>query len=113
MDRSDVIYLLTPTTYEDQMHVIHTEYEERKIFASVDSVTGREWHDGGRNGLNPEFRMTVFAYDYRGEQVLRYDSPLFGEPRYYTIYRTYQRTKDDLELYVERRKGNANPDTGV
>ena len=111
MDKSTAIYLVTETHEEDAMHVFTTSYEERQIFAHVDSVTGREWHDGGRHGLNPELRFTVFSWDYMGEELIRYYDAKMNENRYYSIYRTYQRTKDELELYTERRKGTDLPGT--
>lgn len=103
MDRSTPIYLLTPTFSQSEEGVISSQMTERMIYANVTSVTGAEWFEGGRNGLNPELRFRVFAPDYNGEEVLKYND------KYYAIYRTYMARDDVLELYCERRKGVEDP----
>lgn len=100
MDRSIVITLISEEFTESDLHVPQAvQQTERDVFADVTSVTGSEWFEGGRNGLNPEYRMIVFKYDYEGEQLLRYNGTV------YQIYRTYDRRTDELELYVAKRKG--------
>lgn len=100
MDRSEVITLVGEAHRTDDLGVVRAcEPEERDVFANVQSVTGAEWFDGARNGLNPELRFTLFKFDYQGEQILRYHGTV------YQIYRTYERRTDELELYCEKRKG--------
>jgi hypothetical protein len=100
MDRSDVIYLIAETfTQNDFGGVIKTE-TPRRVFCNVSSVTRAEWSDGGRLGLNPEYRFTMFFYDYSGEEILEYNGIR------YTVYRTYRAQDDTIELYAERRQGN-------
>lgn len=99
MDRSNVITLIAETTSQDAYGVWRTTETERTVFCSVDSVTANEFFEGGRNGLNPEYRMTMFNGDYDGERVLEYNG------NRYAIYRTYLRKTDTLELYVERKGG--------
>lgn len=70
------------------------------VYCNVSSVTGSEWFEGGRNGLNPQYRFTMFAPDYEGEEVLEYN----GER--YAIYRTYVGQNETIELYTEKKKGN-------
>lgn len=96
------IYLIAETYEANDYGVLVPTTEERKIFARVTSVTSAEWFEGGRNGLNPEFRMLIFAPEYNGENTLKYNG------QYYTIYRTYETTTGVMELYVEKRKGNAD-----
>lgn len=96
------IYLVTETYTPNDFGVLVSTAQERKIFARVTSVTSAEWFEGGRNGLNPEFRMLVFAPEYNQEEILKYNG------RYYTIYRTYTTPAGVTELYVEKRKGNAD-----
>lgn len=100
MDRSSVIYLLTTTYEQDEFGIFEEETTQKLVYAQVESVTGAEWFEGGRNGLNPEYRFTMFAPDYSGEQVLIYDDVQ------YTIYRTYRTKNETIELYAEKRKGN-------
>lgn len=71
----------------------------REVFCQVDSVTQSEFFEGGRNGLNPEYRFTMFAADYQGERTVEYKQRTYG------IYRTYQPRTDIIELYAERKGG--------
>lgn len=100
MDRSTPIYLVAETHTMDDYGVHQPTETVRKVYANVTSVTGAEWFEGGRNGLNPEYRMRIFSYDYQNEEILEYNGAR------YAIYRTYLSGNDILELYVEKRKGN-------
>lgn len=100
MDRSEVITLLAATKTQNAYGVWVETLTDRDVFCQVDSVSRAEFFDGGRNGLNPEFRMTMFAGDYQGERLLIYKGMT------YSVYRTYQGRNDTVELYVERKGGS-------
>lgn len=104
MDRSDVITLVSTTKAQDEYGVWRETQTSRSVFCQVSSVSANEFFEGGRNGLNPEYRFTVFAGDYEGERTLIYNNLP------YAIYRTYLGRNDKLELYAER-KGGANGTT--
>lgn len=99
MDRSEIITLLKPVSYQDAVGVWHETTEEKDVFCQVESVTRAEFFEAGRNGLNPDFKMTIFFGDYDGETMLRYKGDT------YAVYRTYHAKTDVLELYVERKGG--------
>lgn len=100
MDRSDVITLLATTQTQNAFGVWEETTTNRDVFCKVDSVTRQEFFEGGRNGLNPEFRITMFFGDYNGERDVIYkDKP-------YTVYRTFHGRTDTIELYVERKGGS-------
>lgn len=99
MDRSDVIKLISSSKTQDQFGVWRETLTERQVFCDVSSVSASEFFEGGRNGLNPEYRMTMFNGDYQGETMLKYND------KTYAIYRTYLGRNDELELYVERKGG--------
>lgn len=123
MDRSQVIKLISETRVQDENgvwrktgqsfwkdergYIVTDEQHEditfqqnyRQVFCQVDSVTQTEFFEGGRNGLNPEYRFTMFAYDYQDERTVEYNG------RLYAIYRTYQPRTDIIELYAERKGG--------
>lgn len=99
MDRSDVINLISVTTARDDYGVMRRTEQSRQVFCRVDSVTQSEFFEGGRNGLNPEFRISMFRHDYNDEPIVEY-----GGKRY-SVYRTYYGRDDTLELYVERKGG--------
>ena len=99
MDRSEVIYLLESIKEQDEYGVWRESVNSREVFCQVDSVTRSEFFEGGRNGLNPEYRMTLFFGDYCGETDIIYNG------KAYSVYRTYKGRKDEIELYVERKGG--------
>ena len=99
MDKSSVITLIGYTQTQDENGVWRQTPQERIVYCQVDSVTRAEFYEGGRNGLNPEYRFTMFAYDYQGEDTVRYNGRAYG------IYRTYMGRDDTIELYAERKGG--------
>lgn len=99
MDRSEVLTLVSETKYQDEFGVWRKTETTRDIFCNVSSVSASEFFDGGRNGLNPEFRFNVFFADYQGERTVEFKGLR------YAVYRTYHARTDDLELYVERQGG--------
>ena len=102
MDRSSTAYLIGKDFVQDTYGIQHGIPTERMVYVSVQSVSSSEWFEGGRNGLNPELRFTMFRHDYNDEEEIRYNG------KYYRIYRTYLGKDDSIELYCERRKGNAD-----
>lgn len=102
MDRSNVLTLIRETYTPDAMGVQRPTETTRTVFCDVSSVSLTEWTEGGRIGLNPEYRFTMFRYDYEGETVAEFDGVR------YAIYRTYITRDDSIELYAERRQGDAN-----
>lgn len=101
MDRSDQITLVTETWTEDQYGVLQPTETEKTVFCDVTSVTGTEVAEFGRNGINPEYRFTMFRYDYNGERIVEYNGDR------YSVYRTYIARNDTIELYAERRGGTS------
>lgn len=99
MDRSEVITLVSERKTQNDFGVFETTKTSRDVFCQVDSVTRSEFFEAGRNGLNPEFRFSMFAGDYEGEQIVIYKGKSYG------VYRTYIGRTDDIELYVERKGG--------
>lgn len=93
------ISLISSAWSKDAYGVDHPTETSREIFARVESVSRAEFFEGGRNGLNPEYKFTVFAEDYQGEQIVSYNGSRYG------IYRTYRATGDYMELYAERKGG--------
>lgn len=100
MDRSTPINLISETYAPDAYGVLKPTKTKRTVFANVQSVSASEWFEGGRNGLNPEYRITMFSPDYEGEKVVEYNGVQYG------IYRTYQPRTDIIELYAQLKKGD-------
>lgn len=106
MDRTSVIYLINETYSEDQYGVLQPTPTRRKVYANITSVSASEWYEGGRSGLNPEYRLRMFKYDYNGEEIVEYNG------KRYAIYRRYEERGDIIELYLERRQGTAATGAG-
>lgn len=94
-----MITLISSTKEQDDFGVWRLIRTEHDVFAQVDSVTRAEFFEGGRNGLNPEFKFTMFAGDYNRETELIYNGDR------YSIYRSYHGRNDRVELYAERKGG--------
>ena len=99
MDRSDVIKLIGVTKTQDNRGVWRETPVAREVMCQVDSVTQSEFFEGGRNGLNPELRFTMFYADYHDEPIVEYKGNT------YSVYRTFYQRNDKVELYVERKGG--------
>ena len=100
MDRSTPIKLIAESYQQDNYGVPQKTRTVREVYADVHSVTASEWFEGGRAGLNPEYRFTMFAPDYQGEKVVEYNGTQYG------VYRTYQARTDIIELYTQLKKGD-------
>ena len=101
MDRSVAFFLLTETMTQDAIGQWVKTVERRQVFGQVSSVTANEFFAGGQNGFKPDIRITMFGPDYHGEDNLELDG------KTYSIYRTYFGRSDTIELYCERRTGDA------
>ena len=103
MDRSSLIALVNESQTQDTNGVWRTTRTERTVFAQIESVTRAEFFEGSRNGLNPEFKFTMFFGDYEDEREVVWNG------KHYGIYRVYYGKNDTIELYAER-KGGLNED---
>ena len=72
----------------------------RTLFCAVSSVSASEFLKAGAVGLKPEYRITIFAPDYAGEEIAELDGVR------YAVYRTYRGKDETLELYVEQKAGS-------
>lgn len=98
--RSSIANLVSYTYEKDEYGVLRRNSTSRQVYVDVVSVSASEFFDGGRNGLKPALRFTMFRYDYQNEDVIEYEGVQ------YSIYRTYFRNYDQIDLYTELKKGN-------
>jgi hypothetical protein len=94
------IDLIAETYTQDELGVPRATETKVRIFAEITSVSSAEWFEGGRAGLNPEFRAEVYSFEYSGQKILEKDGIR------YAIYRTYQKSMERIELYCELKKGS-------
>ena len=99
MDRSSVIKLIKETRTQDAYGVWKATRTSRQVYANVQSASMYEFFEAGRNGLNPQYKMTMFFGDYENESIVEYNGETFS------VYRKYQTNTDTIELYVERKGG--------
>ncbi|MBQ1789124.1 MAG: hypothetical protein II008_03020 [Oscillospiraceae bacterium] len=100
MDRSIQFTLLPVTRTQDAIGQFVESATPRLVYGQITSVSAEEFFSGGQNGFRPEYRVTMFAYDYEGERRCLIDNVE------YSIYRTYYGRTDKVELYLERRVGD-------
>ena len=99
MDRSRVLTLIEEAYKPDALGQLIPTETRRDVYCNLSSVSASEWFDGGRAGLNPEYRATMFVYDYNGERIAELDGVRYG------VYRTYLAQNEFIELYLERKAG--------
>lgn len=99
MDRSRILTLIEEAYKPDALGQLIPTETRRDVYCNLSSVSASEWFDGGRAGLNPEYRATMFVYDYNGERIAELDGVRYG------IYRTYLAQNEFIELYLERKAG--------
>lgn len=100
LDRTEQVTLLgVGTRTKDAIGQEVVTDEETTVFCGVQSVTAKEFFEAGEQGLRPEFKLTVYTWEYSGEQEVNFRG------RRLVVYRAYQVGKDLLELYVAKREG--------
>ena len=71
-----------------------------EVYGLKSSITSSEWTNAGIRGINPEFRVEIYDFEYSGQTVVQIGSDRFG------VYRTYSKSNSDrIELYLERKGG--------
>ena len=95
------IDLIEPViTKGDLNQAVETTRITSTIIAQVDSVSQTEFFSGGKIGLKPQLRATVYDFEYNDEPIVRVNGKL------YSVYRTFFINGADLvELYLEERGG--------
>lgn len=99
MDRSNIVTLIKTEHVKNNIGVYEAFETKRDIFCNIGSVSGSEWMEAGRIGINPQYKITVFEYDYEGEVIAELNGVRYG------IYRTYLGKNENLELYLEKKAG--------
>ena len=99
MDRSRVLTLITQTYMKDAIDQQVPAETRREVFCNITGVSAAEFFEAGRAGIRPEYRVTIFAFDYNGESIVELEGVRYG------VYRTYLKSGEDIELYLERKAG--------
>ncbi len=93
--------LVMVTTEKDELNqVVEKTRTTNTVFADISSVSQTEFFSGGRIGLQPSLKATIYDFEYNDEPIVKYNGKL------YSVYRTYfVNGSDRLELYLEERGG--------
>ena len=102
MDRSNIATLIKVTYDTDEMGQKTPIETTKDVFCDIASISMSEWFEAGRNGIKPDYKLTMNRYDYKGETELILNGNRYG------VYRTYIYRTDDIELYVEKKAGVQN-----
>lgn len=99
MERRGTLYLIT-STYEPNEYGVNIKTEHRrKLRCALSSTYGYESYNAKVAGIKPEKRFIIRASEYHDEEIL-----IYKDVRY-SIYRTYVRDDERIELYVQRDVG--------
>lgn len=95
------IDLITITTEKDYLNqVVEKLRTSATVMAEIDSVTKSEFYEAGRLGFQPDFRATIYDFEYTDEPIVKWNGKL------YSVYRTYYiNGADRVELYCTERGG--------
>ena len=100
------IDLITITTEKDSLNqVVEKTRTTASLYAELSSVSQTEFFSGGRLGLQPSLKVTLYDFEYNNEPIVKvYFSA--EKVKLYSVYRTYcVNGTDKIELYLEERGG--------
>ena len=95
------IDLIAIVTEKDSLNqVVEKTRTTATVFGEVSSVSQTEFFSGGRMGLQPSLKVTIYGFEYNDEPIVKWNGKL------YSVYRTYAvNGSDKLELYLEEKGG--------
>ena len=105
MNQAAKIALLKTTYTQDDLGEWTETRTNTEIFGWVESVSMSEFYQAGMQGLEPEYKITIWMQEYGGQDLVEYNSKI------YSVYRTFRRSDGRLELYVTGRKGEEENDS--
>lgn len=97
--QDNTLKLISYTQTKDNYGMPVKTPSESQVYCRVTSVSGSEFNAASQNGIKPQWKFIIRSREYSGEKVVEFEGQKFA------VYRTYQSSLDDLELYVEEREG--------
>lgn len=100
------IDLIVIVTEKDSLNqIVEKTRTTKTVYADIGSVTQTEYFAGGRIGLQPSLKATIYDFEYEDEPIVKIHFSN-TKSKLYSIYRTYAvNGSDKLELYLEERGG--------
>ncbi|OLN21903.1 phage head-tail adapter protein [Domibacillus antri] len=97
---NDITFFPIVTTIEDELgQETATEVFSRQVFCEKKSVPQSEFFQAGQSGIKAFVVLIVYTMDYQEETKVKY------RDKEYSIYRTYERPDEKIELYCEVKAG--------
>lgn len=93
-----VANLIAETISMNEIGVPVSTETARQIYVFERSVTGTEWREAGRRGINAAVCLTTPRCNYAGEKIVEFNGTRYG------VYRTYI-VDENIELYLEEKGG--------
>jgi SPP1 family predicted phage head-tail adaptor len=82
------------TGKDSRMRPIYSE-TPREILCRDEPVSRSEYFSAGQIGIDPEAMVIINPIEYHGEKLVEYQG------RRMTIYRRYERSENEMELYLQ------------
>lgn len=98
----DVCYLISSLSTFDNLGQAIIEEKLHMVFCSKLSITRAEFSSAGAMGFKPNMILIADADSYQEEQNLEYNN------KRYSIYKTFMRKDNFIELYCEEKQGDKN-----
>ncbi|MDM5189358.1 phage head closure protein [Bacillus sp. DX4.1] len=97
---NDILLFPVITTVEDDLGQIEeVETFSRQVFCGKKSIPQSEFFQAGQSGIKASRVLIVHVLDYQDETKVKYNEKV------YSIYRTYERDDEKIELYCEVKAG--------
>lgn len=94
-----VVKLISETfIFDDIGNQISTE-NKKSVFGNIESVSQSEFFSAGQSGFKADFKVLIWGFEYSGETIVELNSIR------YSVYRTFLRKDEKLELYLTKKVG--------
>lgn len=93
--------LISETTSKDSTAQTISTQTSSDCIGKLRSIYEREFFQAAEAGIRPECVIETSAFNYHGERFVKVNDDLL------TVYRTFKKGTDKIELYIGERVGNA------
>lgn len=108
------IDLIAISTEKDSLNqIVEKTRVTSSIYAEIGSVSQTEFFSGGRIGMTPSLKATIYDFEYNDEPIVKVHFS-DSKTKLYSVYRTYSVSgSDKLELYLEEKEGTKDEPTSI
>ena len=100
MNFNGAVTLIKRTYTNDDYGIQRATTDTKTVFCNVESISSSEFFNASQEGLKPEYRFIIYSFEYSGESLVQYNGERLN------VYRTFQRSKDLIELYTTKDAGS-------